>query len=84
MDYIGSEPISFLESRDSQLLSHSTQPIIQNMNESSILLLDAMEIMTLVYFLPNFILSIYLNLGYFLIALKIISIRYRIKKILLI
>ena len=81
MDCIGSEPISF-ETRDTQSLSHSTQPINQNMNESSILLLDTMEIMTLVHFLQNFPLSIYLNLGYFLIALEIIPIRYRIKKIL--
>ena len=81
MDCIGSEPISF-ETRDTQSLSHSTQPINQNMNESSILLLDTMEIMTLVHFLQNFLLRIYLNLGYFLIALEIIPIRYRIKKIL--
>ena len=53
MDCIGSEPISF-ETRDTQSLSHSTQPINQNMNESSILLLDAMEIMTLVQFLTKF------------------------------
>ena len=79
MDCIGSEPISF-ETRDTQSLSHSTQPINQNMNESSILLLDTMEIMTLVHFLQNFLLRIYLNLGYFLIALEIIPIRYRIKK----
>ena len=81
MDCIGSEPISF-ETRDTQSLSHSTQPINQNMNESSILLLDTMEIMTLVHFLQIFLLRIYLNLGYFLIALEIIPIRYRIKKIL--
>jgi len=53
MNYIGSEPTSF-ETRDSLSLSHSTQPINQNMNESSILLLDAMETMTLVQFLTKF------------------------------
>ena len=52
MDYIGSEPISF-ETRDSQSFSHSTQSTNQNMNESSILLLDAMETMTLIQFLTK-------------------------------
>ena len=52
MDYIGSEPVS-LKTRDNKSLIHSTQPTDQKMNESSILLLDAMEKMTLVQFLTN-------------------------------